>query len=106
MNITEEKIHFHLTLNNRWLAVAALTLALGFGSASSAAPETATMGGTDASSDASDAALVRSLPGFENGYADVNGTQLHYVTGGKGQPLVLLPGWPETWWEFHLLRFE
>jgi pimeloyl-ACP methyl ester carboxylesterase len=21
--------------------------------------------------------------------------------GGKGEPLVLLPGWPETWWTFH-----
>jgi pimeloyl-ACP methyl ester carboxylesterase len=26
---------------------------------------------------------------------------LHYVAGGKGPALVLLPGWPETWWEFH-----
>jgi pimeloyl-ACP methyl ester carboxylesterase len=49
----------------------------------------------------SDAALVKSLPGFKNGYADVNGVRLHYVTGGKGEPLVLLPGWPETWWTFH-----
>jgi pimeloyl-ACP methyl ester carboxylesterase len=49
----------------------------------------------------SDAALVRSLPGFENGHADVNGTRLHYVAGGRGAPLVLLPGWPETWWEYH-----
>lgn len=50
----------------------------------------------------SDEALVRSLPGeFRNGYAHVNGTRLHYVTGGRGTPLVLLPGWPHTWWEFH-----
>ncbi len=49
----------------------------------------------------SDAALVKSLPGFKNGYADVNGVRLHYVQGGKGEPLVLLPGWPETWWAFH-----
>jgi pimeloyl-ACP methyl ester carboxylesterase len=50
----------------------------------------------------SDAALVRSLPGnFRNGYARVNGTRLHYVIGGRGAPLVLLPGWPQTWWEFH-----
>jgi pimeloyl-ACP methyl ester carboxylesterase len=51
----------------------------------------------------SDAALVKSLPGFENGYADVNGTRIHYVIGGKGAPLVLLPGWPETWWQFHMM---
>ncbi|KWR74545.1 hypothetical protein RM96_36045 [Cupriavidus sp. IDO] len=49
----------------------------------------------------SDAALVKSLAGFRNGYADVNGVRLHYVVGGKGEPLVLLPGWPETWWAFH-----
>ncbi|WP_208116423.1 alpha/beta hydrolase [Paraburkholderia sp. BL10I2N1] len=49
----------------------------------------------------SDAALVKSLPGFRNGYAEVNGVRLHYVVGGKGEPLVLLPGWPETWWAFH-----
>lgn len=51
--------------------------------------------------DVSDAALVKSLPGFRNGYAEVNGVRLHYVVGGKGEPLVLLPGWPETWWTFH-----
>jgi pimeloyl-ACP methyl ester carboxylesterase len=51
--------------------------------------------------DVSDAALVKTLPGFKNGYADVNGVRLHYVVGGSGAPLVLLPGWPETWWTFH-----
>jgi pimeloyl-ACP methyl ester carboxylesterase len=51
--------------------------------------------------DISDAALVKSLPGFRNGTAEVNGIRLHYVVGGKGDPLVLLPGWPETWWTFH-----
>ncbi|GAA3756811.1 alpha/beta hydrolase [Streptomyces tremellae] len=38
---------------------------------------------------------------FEEGLADVNGTRLHYVTGGSGTPLLLLPGWPRTWWQFH-----
>jgi hypothetical protein len=51
----------------------------------------------------SDAALVQKLPGFSNGNAVVNGVTLHYVRGGKGPPLVLLPGWPETWWEWHKL---
>ncbi len=49
----------------------------------------------------SDSTLVKSLPGFKNDYSDVNGVRLHYVVGGKGEPLVLLPGWPETWWTFH-----
>jgi pimeloyl-ACP methyl ester carboxylesterase len=48
----------------------------------------------------SDAALVGSLPGFHSEYANVNGVRLHYVAGGQGRPLVLLPGWPQTWWEF------
>ncbi len=26
---------------------------------------------------------------------------MHYVTAGSGEPLVLVPGWPQTWWEFH-----
>ncbi len=44
---------------------------------------------------------------FENGnvtfshhMASVNGIQLHYVTGGLGDPIVLLHGWPETWYEW------
>lgn len=70
----------------------------------------ATVGASDAAAqrtatpsplDVSDAVLVRSLPGFENAYADVNGIRLHYVIGGSGTPLVLLPGWPQTWWEYH-----
>src|SRR5215813_14852705 len=30
----------------------------------------------------------------------VNGIQLHYVIGGHGPPVVLLHGWPETWYEW------
>jgi pimeloyl-ACP methyl ester carboxylesterase len=51
--------------------------------------------------DVSDAALVRNLPGFTDNYATVNGVRLHYVAGGEGSPVLLLPGWPETWWAFH-----
>ncbi|MFC0543111.1 alpha/beta fold hydrolase [Kutzneria chonburiensis] len=45
------------------------------------------------------AELAASL-GLTSEYAEVNGTRLHYVTGGDGSPLVLLGGWPHTWWEF------
>ena len=41
-----------------------------------------------------------SLPGFRDAFARVNGTTLHYVVGGRGEPLILLPGWPQTWWEY------
>lgn len=41
------------------------------------------------------------LAGFTQGYVDVYGDDsIHYVTGGKGPVLVLLHGWPTTWWEF------
>jgi pimeloyl-ACP methyl ester carboxylesterase len=50
---------------------------------------------------AADSRLARSLPGgFRSAYADVNGLRLHYVVGGQGEPLILLPGWPEKWWEY------
>lgn len=38
---------------------------------------------------------------FTHHTANVNGTQLHYVTGGKGDPVVLLHGFPQTWYEWH-----
>jgi pimeloyl-ACP methyl ester carboxylesterase len=37
-------------------------------------------------------------PAFNDGYANVNGVRLHYVAGGNGPPVLLIPGWPETWW--------
>ena len=40
---------------------------------------------------------------FSHGSASVNGIQLHYVIGGHGDPIVLLHGWPETWYEWHLV---
>ena len=63
-----------------------------------AAAVTLGMGGTEAAAapGPSDAALAASL-GLRSGHA----AGLHYVTGGRGEPLVLLPGWPQTWWEFH-----
>jgi pimeloyl-ACP methyl ester carboxylesterase len=37
---------------------------------------------------------------FSHHMASVNGIQLHYVIGGHGNPVVLLHGWPETWYEW------
>jgi pimeloyl-ACP methyl ester carboxylesterase len=39
--------------------------------------------------------------GFTEGFAMTNGIRMHYVSGGKGQPLVLLHGFPETWYAWH-----
>jgi alpha/beta hydrolase fold len=37
---------------------------------------------------------------FSHHMATVNGIQLHYVMGGEGDPVVLLHGWPQTWYEW------
>jgi len=37
---------------------------------------------------------------FYHHMAVVNGVQIHYVIGGHGDPVVLLHGWPETWYEW------
>jgi pimeloyl-ACP methyl ester carboxylesterase len=37
---------------------------------------------------------------FSHHTASVNGIQMHYVIGGQGDPIVLLHGWPETWYEW------
>jgi pimeloyl-ACP methyl ester carboxylesterase len=49
----------------------------------------------------SDDALVKRLPGFTRRHAEANGVNLHYVEGGKGDAVLLLPGWPQTWWSYH-----
>jgi pimeloyl-ACP methyl ester carboxylesterase len=39
---------------------------------------------------------------FTSRYVDANGVRLHAVIGGDGRPLLLVHGWPETWyaWRF------
>ncbi|MCJ2034980.1 alpha/beta fold hydrolase [Methylobacterium sp. J-068] len=36
-------------------------------------------------------------PGGTRHYAEANGVTLHYVAVGNGPPVVLLHGWPQTW---------
>ena len=40
---------------------------------------------------------------FTHHTATVNGIQLHYVIGGKGEPLVLLHGYPQSWYEWRYI---
>ncbi len=54
----------------------------------------------------SDEALIAHFPGFTNQYATVNGVRLHYVEGGAGEPLVCLPGWPQTWFSYQPVAVE
>ena len=37
---------------------------------------------------------------FSHHMATVNGIQIHYVMGGKGDPIVLLHGYPQSWYEW------
>jgi pimeloyl-ACP methyl ester carboxylesterase len=42
------------------------------------------------------------VPGVTHHLAHVNGTELHYVSAGtSGSPILLVHGFPETWWTFH-----
>ncbi|MFD5701118.1 alpha/beta fold hydrolase [Streptomyces lasiicapitis] len=81
-------------------AVLALTTACG-------TAEGRTPGGTprrpsvDARSTAFDAATRHDTAfnrRFRHRTADVDGVRMHYVTGGTGKPLVLLHGWPQSWY--------
>jgi pimeloyl-ACP methyl ester carboxylesterase len=63
---------------------------------------------------APDSAAATGTPGFDSAtrydaefnrrfthrFADVQGVRMHYVTGGTGAPLVLLHGWPQSWYEW------
>jgi pimeloyl-ACP methyl ester carboxylesterase len=44
------------------------------------------------------------IPEVQHHAANVNGTTLHYVSAGtSGSPILLVHGFPETWWAFHRL---
>lgn len=43
---------------------------------------------------------------FRHEFADVDGVRMHYVTGGTGDPLVLLHGWPQSWYEWREIMPE
>lgn len=43
---------------------------------------------------------VDNLEGFAHCFAEVNGVQIHYVSGGAGPAVVLLHGFPFTWFEW------
>ena len=44
------------------------------------------------------------IPGAGHHRVSLNGTELHYVSAGTaGPPVLLVHGFPETWWVFHKL---
>jgi pimeloyl-ACP methyl ester carboxylesterase len=87
-----------ITLNRRrFLGTAAMTIAAAqLGMIGCAGPQSSN---TDANE--MTAPLPAQLePLFSHQTADVDGIDLHYVIGGQGFPVVLLHGWPETWYEW------
>jgi len=44
--------------------------------------------------------------GFRHEYATVNGIRIHYVTGGSGEPLLLLHGFGQNWYMWNRLLPE
>jgi pimeloyl-ACP methyl ester carboxylesterase len=45
--------------------------------------------------------MIAALKGFAQQLVPANGIRINAVTGGSGPPILLLHGWPETWWEWH-----
>ncbi|CAM3357055.1 alpha/beta fold hydrolase [Kibdelosporangium persicum] len=44
------------------------------------------------------------IPGVDHHRVNLDGTELHYVAAGTaGSPVLLVHGFPETWWVFHKL---
>ena len=81
----------------------ALTVGVGAALAASASAEAFGTVDHRPASGMDDGSLARRLNGdFHSHFARVNGVRLHYVAGGKGYTtLVLVPGWPATWWSYH-----
>src|SRR4029434_8562982 len=40
---------------------------------------------------------------FTRRYVNANGLRLHAVVGGNGPPLLLVHGWPQTWYQWRLV---
>jgi pimeloyl-ACP methyl ester carboxylesterase len=40
---------------------------------------------------------------FTSRFVDANGVPLHAVIGGEGPPLLLVHGWPQTWYQWRLV---
>jgi pimeloyl-ACP methyl ester carboxylesterase len=46
---------------------------------------------------------VDEKPNFIDLWATVNGTKLHFVQLGDGPTVVLVPGWPQSWYAWRLV---
>ena len=42
---------------------------------------------------------------FSHDYVRIDGRRIHCVTAGQGQPVLLIPGWPQTWYAWrHVMQ--
>lgn len=86
-------MRFRLSRNNRLLGAAvALAAVVGATAITAAAP---------AASSAASSAGEKLPAGFSEHKTRVAGIGLHYVIGGHGPTLVLIHGYPQTWYEWH-----
>lgn len=56
--------------------------------------------------DVPDDALLRRLPEFTREVHELGEVALNVISGGEGPVIVLLSGWPQTWWAFHEIMPE
>lgn len=50
------------------------------------------------------APIGATIPEVTHHLTDLNGSRIHYVSAGDaGSPILLVHGWPETWWAFRSL---
>jgi pimeloyl-ACP methyl ester carboxylesterase len=43
------------------------------------------------------------VDGVHHHYVDANGVSLHVAEAGEGEPVVMVHGWPQHWWEWRRL---
>jgi pimeloyl-ACP methyl ester carboxylesterase len=82
------------------VATAALALLLGLGLAACTPPTDSTY----VAEPPAHAAATQDDPEFRDDFRHefetVDGVRMHYVTGGTGSPVILLHGWPQTWFSW------
>lgn len=93
-------MRFLLPGNSRLRAIAvAAAIALGAaGVTAAAAPASSAISDSSASSSSAGEQVPA---GFSEHKTRVDGIGLHYVIGGHGPTLMLIHGYPQTWYEWH-----